>query len=280
MLKNQLPSPRAIIFTALSIEYQAVRAHLVQLHEKIHPRGTIYEQGTFFSAKKQSWNVGIVEVGKGNASAAQESERAITYFQPNVILFVGVAGGLKDVRLGDVVAAIKVYGYEAGKVTTTFHIRPNVVSVTYRLEQRIRAEARKSDWLQRIKEPLPKQTPHVFVGPIAAGEKVLASTDSTEWQFLKACYDDALAVETEGYGFFQTAHANPQVEALVIRGISDLIDNKSEADAENSQAIAAHHASAFAFEILAKLGETTSLLLTPLEQPGRSRQPSTGFAAQ
>jgi nucleoside phosphorylase len=163
---------------------------------------------------------------------------------------------LKDVQLGDVVAATKVYGYEAGKVSATFRIRPNVANVTYRLEQRIRAEARKPDWLQRIREQIPGRVPRVFVGPIAAGEKILASTDSAEWQFLKEFYDDALAVETEGYGFFQTARANSQVEALVIRGISDLIDNKSEADAAHSQAIAADHASAFAFEILAKLGET------------------------
>jgi nucleoside phosphorylase len=42
------------------------------------------------------------------------------------------------------------------------------------------------------------------------------------------------------------------VEALVIRGISDLLDDKQKADAENFQQIAAQHASAFAFEILAK----------------------------
>jgi len=69
---------------------------------------------------------------------------------------------------------------------------------------------------------------------------------------LQTYYGDALAIETEGYGFFQTARANPQVQALVIRGISDLIDNKSEADAANFQERAALHASTFAFEMLAR----------------------------
>jgi hypothetical protein len=46
---------------------------------------------------------------------------------------------------------------------------------------------------------------------------------------------------------------NRQVEALIVRGISDLIEDKHLADAANSQEIAARHASAFAFEVLANL---------------------------
>jgi tetratricopeptide (TPR) repeat protein len=57
----------------------------------------------------------------------------------------------------------------------------------------------------------------------------------------------------EGYGFFSATHANQQVDALIVRGISDLIDKKSRDDAANSQEIAARHASAFAFEVLANL---------------------------
>jgi len=247
--------PRAVIVTALPVEYMAVRTHIDDLQEEMHPQGTIYERGKF-AANGKSWEVGIVEVGAGNAGAAVEAERAIAYFNPSVIFFVGIAGGINDVALGDVVAATKVYGYESGKASgkakQKFLPRPDVGLSTYNLIQRARAESKKSDWLQRL-APLSGSTPRVFVAPIAAGEKVIASTQSSVFQFLQFNYGDAVAVEMEGRGLLQTAYANQQVWALVIRGISDLIDGKKEADAGGSQEIAARNASAFAFEMLAKL---------------------------
>lgn len=242
--------PCAVILTALSVEYLAVRDHLTNPQEAIHPQGTIYEQGKF-AANGLTWDVGIVEIGAGNPGAALEAERAITYFNPDVILFVGVAGGIKDVALGDVVASTKVYGYESGKAEGTFRPRPEVGLSTYSLEQRARAEARKPDWLQRLpKTPFP--IPKVYVAPIAAGEKVVASIESEVFKFLRSNYGDAIAVEMEGFGFLDAVRANQQVSALVIRGISDLIYNKTDADTKGYQEIAARHASAFTFEILAK----------------------------
>ncbi|NER97973.1 MAG: hypothetical protein F6J86_29700 [Symploca sp. SIO1B1] len=242
--------PRAVILTAIRVEYMAVRAYLKKRQEEVY-HGTVYERGKF-SANKRVWDVIIAEIGAGNPGAAGQAERAIAYFNPQVILFVGVAGGIKDVRLGDVVASTKVYAYESGKAEETFKPRPEIGLSAYSLEQRARVEARKKDWLKRLR-PTPETTPTVFVAPIAAGEKVIASTKSEVFQFLCSNYGDAVAVEMEGIGFLDATHANQQVSAMVIRGISDLIDGKSEVDAQGYQEIAASHASAFAFQVLAKL---------------------------
>jgi nucleoside phosphorylase len=242
--------PCAVILTALRVEYQAVRHHLTNLNEETHS-GTVYERG-LFSASTQDWQIGIVEIGAGNPGAALQAERAITHFQPDVVLFVGVAGGIKDVRLGDVVASTKVYGYESGKSEETFHPRPEVGLSAHSLEQRAKAEARKSDWLKRLPIPNPEPVPDVFIAPIAAGEKVIASTQSEVFRFLRSNYGDAVAVEMEGFGLLQAAHANEGVSAIVIRGISDLIDGKSAIDSTGYQKIAAEHASAFAYELLSK----------------------------
>lgn len=240
---------RAVILSALKIEYQAVRTYLIDLKEETHPKGTVYERGNFI-AKNQSWDVGIVEIGKGNPIAAIEAERAISHFNPDVVFFVGIAGGLKDVNLGDVVAATKVYGYEFGKVEKTFQSRPEIWLSDFGLIHRAKAESKKDNWLRRIHSSMTKLPPNVFVGPIAAGEKVIASKKSDIIMFLKSHYNDVLAVEMEGLGFLQAMHANKQVSAMVIRGISDLIDKKSEIDRAGYQITASRHASAFAFELL------------------------------
>jgi nucleoside phosphorylase len=244
---------RAVILTALPVEYLAVRAHLMDLQEEMHPQGTIYERGRFV-ANGQTWEVGIAEVGAGNAGAAVEAERAIAYFKPDVLLFVGIAGGIKDVAVGDVVAATQVYSYESGKVQETCLTRPALGHSAYALVQRAKSEARKEDWLQRLPD-YPTPQPNVFVAPIAAGEKVVAAKASDLFKFIRASYNDAIALEMEGFGFLSAAFAYPNVQAIVIRGISDLIAGKNDNSVEHEstrQKKASHHASAFAFEVLSK----------------------------
>lgn len=250
MCNSILSESCAVIVTSLSEEYKAVRNHLAELEEVIH-KGTVYELGNF-SCSNGSWMVYICEIGPGNPIASLEVERAIQRFNPHIVLFVGVAGGLKDVNLFDVVAATKVYGYEFGKAKSEFKQRPEVVNSTYSLVQRARADAKKEDWLKRLSGVDIARTPKVFVGPIAAGEKVVADKLSSVYGFIKENYSDALAVDMEGYGFLKSSQIN-KVDAIVIRGISDLIDNKEDADAAGSQEIAAQNASAFGFEILANI---------------------------
>src|SRR6185436_11508704 len=122
----------------------------------------------------------------------------------------------------------------------------------HRILERARAESRKHDWLKRL-DPAPNPKPRVFLGAIAAGEQVVTSTQSESYQRIRASYNDALAVEMESYGFLKAAQAHSGLEALAVRGISDLLEGKAEADKGGSQERAAQHAAAFAFEVLAKL---------------------------
>src|SRR6266478_702514 len=129
-----------LILTALGLEFTGVRSHLNNLRRVIHPKGTQYEVGEFQNKQLQS-SVAIVECGAGNVAAAIEAERAISFFQSKNALFVGVAGAIKDAKLGDVVCGTKVYQYESGKAADTFLTRPQVLQSAYPLVQACRAIA-------------------------------------------------------------------------------------------------------------------------------------------
>lgn len=245
--------PKALILTALPVEFNAVRSFLAQQREETDEKGTVYCRGIFKGAE-QFWDIIVAETGAGNNETALEAERAINKYDPIAIFFVGVAGGIKDVEIGDVVVATKIYGYESGSAKEVFQPLPDFGETSYLLNHRARAEARSNDWLKRLEPLISKSVkrPRVLVGPIAAGEKVIKSTKCEIYKFLQSNYGDALAVEMESRGILKAARAN-FIHALIVRGISDLLDKKEDAGAGGSQELAAMHASAFTFEILAKL---------------------------
>ena len=262
-----MPTPEpcdVIILTALPVECKAVLHHLQDPQEIVHESGTIYYAGPF-TGLHRIWQVAVAEIGMGGIAAALEAEKAISFFHAKVALVVGIAGGIKDVQIGDVVAATKIYAYESGKAGQRFEPRPDLGHSSHALEQRARAEAHSNEWLALLEEDQPERVPQVHLGALAGGEKVLASMQSDVARLLRGTYGDTLAIEMEGHGFLHAVRVNQQVYGLVIRGISDLIDEKAEADASGAQQVAARHAAAFAFQILAKFtlpsGFKPSLLL-------------------
>jgi nucleoside phosphorylase len=246
-----------VIVTALDTETRAVLRQLGPWTDETVD-GTVLYIGEF-----ADWNVAVVEVGPGNIAVAALASRAIGHRKADVALFVGVAGGVKDVALGDVVVASKVYGYEGGKDTSFgFLARPDLQHSAHALEQRARAIGKRKLWCDRLDRSINTTDPQIFVGPSAAGEKVVASTRSATAKFLKKQYGDALAVEMEGRGFLEAVHIN-SVLGTVIRGISDQLSGKAVSDKAGWQQKAADAASAVAFEMLATLSTNPAVEVMP-----------------
>ena len=164
---------------------------------------------------------------------------------------MGVAGGRKDVARGDVVVADAVYDYESGKSTLDGYLpRMRTHFPAYGLLQHARLVAREGRWLRRIRPTCPDPPPMCLVKPIVTGAKVIGHDQSAAALLIGEYASDAVAVEMEGYGFLEGARANPGLDALVIRGISDLMTGKDGSSDEYWQPIASHHAAAFATELL------------------------------
>lgn len=91
----------------------------------------------------------------------------------------------------------------------------------------------REDWLKDW--PVKERKPQVIIQkPLAAGSKVLTDTQNAVFAGIRLHYNDVVAVEMEGLGFLKAANQN-KTDALVIRGISDLLENKAESDGEGWQ---------------------------------------------
>jgi nucleoside phosphorylase len=266
VLRHEIPrtgGDGVLVLTALDLEYQAVREHLTGLRERVHPQGTLFETGHLPAGRGE---ITIALTGEGNAGAAVLAERAMSMFGPQAMLFVGVAGALKDdIELGDVVVATRVYAYHGSKEEgDEVMTRPRAWDAPHALEQLAHRIARARSWAAHLPADVPGPPPRVHFKPIAAGEVLLASRATETAQRLRRGYNDAAAIEMEGAGVAQASQFNRSLPALIIRGISDRASGtKSTHDRAGWQPRAAGHAAAFA---VALAGE---IIARSAGEPGR-----------
>jgi len=242
-----------LVLTALDLEYQAVRAHLTGLRRQPHPQGTLFETGHLPGREAE---ITIALTGEGNAGAAVLAERAMSMFRPQALLFVGVAGALKDdIELGDVVVATRVYAYHGSKEQDEgVWTRPRSWEAPHDLEQLAHHIARDLPWADSLPADASGRRPAVHFKPIAAGEVLLASRLTETAQRLRRVFNDAAAIEMESAGISQASQFNRSLPALIIRGISDRADGgKAALDGAGWQPRAAAHAAAFAVAMAAEI---------------------------
>ncbi|MFI5610689.1 purine phosphorylase [Amycolatopsis sp. NPDC051903] len=247
-----------VILTALEIEHGAVRARVTGVEQHSHPAGTVFDVGTIDD--RPECTVALALTGMGNLTAAALAERAVAQFSPAALLFVGVAGSLREwLRLGDVIVADKVYAYQGGRIVDSGLLsRPRAWELAHRAEQVARLVSRAGTWSRSLPAEGPGSVPRVHFGPIAAGDVVLDSELSDVAKLLHHNYNDAVAVEMESAGLALAGHLNGNIPAVTIRGISDHASGDKEfTDAEGWQTPAARNAAAFAVSLAAALDDGT-----------------------
>ena len=243
------PRRCAVVLTALAVEYAAVCDALDGDAEQAD-RGTIYRLGAPRGVRCD-WQVAVARIGAGATSAGLHLDRAVLTFAPDLVLFVGVAGGRKATRLGDVVAADIAYEYEHGRSeehqdrmgTRSFDAHYGTVQQAYRV-------VHEQKWTARGVHG----SPRAFVQPVASGTKVIGHDRSSAARLVADTCDQAYAVDLESGGFLQGAWVNSGLPSLIVRGVSDLLADKDAAHDEVWQPVAAANATAFAVELLDRVG--------------------------
>ncbi len=246
-----------LVLTALSVERDAVISHLTDVKVEKHPEvGTDYHRGVFVSPSGKI-DVIVGRTDQTNINAALETERALQHYKPTHAFYVGVAGGLKDVKVGDVVIGSDVIGYERGKAEEMgFKARPQFGASSYELERAANSFAISSTWeviSTSLVETQYASEITVLSGTIASGEKVDASYKSDLHKHIKENASHALAIEMEGLGFLKVCMTRPSVKSLLLRGISDLVDDKGEMDGKGSQPYASKNVATFLFGLISEL---------------------------
>lgn len=239
---------KVILACAIEVEWQAINAALGPM------RTLPTRQGVFHIVQKSlggyDFEIIVVQTGPGNIKAQITTSQAMHVHTVDAAVFVGVAGGIKDVELGDVVVSTKVSYYETTKETDDGTLpRPTSWPIRHPLIQLAQLAAHKG------REECGYAT---VTGTIASGEKVIASSHSTSADLIKKSYSDSLAIEMEAGGFVHAAQSYDVGDFIVIRGISDLLDNKSSSDGEGWQEKAAKNAVEVALNFLSTYAESVA----------------------
>lgn len=260
--QGKRPTLKAVILCAIVDELQQIRALMERngaVAESSSLDGAVYLTGDFAGAHVD-WELGAAFTKQTGSQASASTAGAILSFSPQLILYVGIAGSLKGgVDLGDVVVADVVHDYEVGKEHRPeagdaghYQRRPLQQQSSFQLEQWAGVVKTTGAWRERIElvDAELASEPAVHIEPIAAGSKVVANKDSHTFRLIDAAAPRAVAVEMEGAGFLAAVNRFPKTDGLLIRGISDRLDDKDSSDLKGWRHQAAANAAAFAFELL------------------------------
>lgn len=255
--------PTALLLTALPLEMAAVLAHMSEGRSARMAGPVLCEIGYFTALDGLSWRVVAAEVGPGTVDTAGAVVAVAASFQPDVLMFVGIAGALKDdVQVGDVVAGTEVAWTERGRWSQSGYLpRVRTASLSAPLSQLARKIARDGSWTRRLTYPRPGAK--AVAAQIASGEKVVADGKYRAW--LRSAFSDAVAIETEGFALARAGEVHADGHKYVVRGISDNADGSKS---DHGHLVAAEAAAAFAFELLDAYSGTraTAVPATPRDR--------------
>jgi 5'-methylthioadenosine/S-adenosylhomocysteine nucleosidase len=183
----------------------------------------------------------VAKSGVGKVYSAAVAQHLIDRYQPERVIFTGVAGALNgEYRIGDIVVARDCVQYDLDASDLGF-ARGEVPYTGIR-------ELSCDPELVRLASSLPTETEKVHVGRILTGDRFITTADTEEFSYLREeLFGDA--VEMEGASVGMVAALN-ELPFVIVRTISDRADKETGKDFAKVLSLAARHARAMVRHVL------------------------------
>lgn len=247
------PRPVTALLGAFDEEVKLVRQSLE------NPKTQVLNGITFMTGRINGHEVVLAETGIGKTNAAMTTAFTLAYFQPERVLFTGIAGGTNpDLQPGDIVIARQTGYHDYHSITfdqkTTSQTRdavskkmnPAYFPADSILLIRALAAANETAF-ESI--PVTHRPPTVVTGTVVTGDEFVNS--ETRVTQLRADHN-ADATEMEGAAVAQVCYQQ-RVPCLVIRSLSDRANGNARQDMLTFYKIAARNSANLVMKIVGKL---------------------------
>jgi adenosylhomocysteine nucleosidase len=254
-------SPEPICKTAI---LGAFADETALLEQQLSIRKEYHFEGiSFFTGKLNNRLVVLTNTGIGKVNAAMTTTLVITKFEPDEVIFTGIAGAINpELRPGDIVIAEKIAQHDYGlttdagfetQATTNQAGVPNPLFFAadkQLLDEAIEASRKIS--LNRIETAEGLLQPKIITGVVVTGDSFIASEKFGK-RLRRSLGADA--VEMEGAAVAQVCYQQ-NIPCIVIRSISDKANETAVVDVERFMAVAAGNSAKLVAEMVRQLGES------------------------
>ena len=200
---------KLVLICAMEAEAEGFRSHMTDVRLR-QVAGLAFSQGQLWGQE-----VAVVTSGVGKVQAARCAQAAILIFQPELLIHVGVAGGVgRGIKTGDVVVASDLVEYDF-----------DLSGLNEGVGQFCSCDGATSRALFSAAQQV-LDSGQAYLGRIATGDTFVA--DSVAAARLRDTFG-ALACEMEGAAVARVCEAN-QVPCGVVRAISDNANESAGAD--------------------------------------------------
>ena len=219
------------VLTAVPTEYEIMRNLFArektgEIQEKFE--GAFFHEIIPISINNTSINIILGMSDQGNVEASIAVNYILRECKPDLFFFTGTCGGIKDVSIGDSIIVTEVFDLFRGKAGDTWCSKPT--------SGRMAAEKRGIciSMMMEINrgEVLPEYYFNIgnklYMGAIGSSSAIVASEHTKIREIIKNQYANIVAVEMEGYGFYQTLERNGYRSGVMIRAVTDDAKSKTQ----------------------------------------------------